>query len=132
MTCDCASNSIGNVPSTAQPDKNNNDSPHHAPPHVDKNDSNSLPPPTGSTMVLTPHVSQAAPGVIYDLEKETHGEWMTVARRKKPVKPIVPNSFEGLKNTVQQTNNAMPGSLGKESLAVILNQIPSQSEEGRT
>lgn len=59
----------------------------------------------------------------------------TVARRKKPVKPIIPNSFEGLKNSVQQTNNAMPGSLAKEktqSLAVILNQIPSQSEEGRT
>lgn len=76
MTRDCASNSIGNVPSTAQPDKNNNDSPHHAPPHVDKNDSNSLPPPTGSTMVLTPHVSQVALGVIYNLEKETHGEWI--------------------------------------------------------
>lgn len=42
-----------------------------------------LPSSTGSAMVFTLNVSQGPSGVVYDLENQTYGEWMTVSRRKK-------------------------------------------------
>lgn len=62
-------------------------------------------PNTGIAMVLTPHVSQGTAGTIYDLDKQTHGEWMTVVRRKKSVKAAPQNPFDGLKDSIQRTNN---------------------------
>lgn len=62
---------------------------------------------TGSPMTFSLYVSQGASGIVYDLEKHTHGEWLTVSRRKKVVKEPPKNTFAGLTTSIQQTNNAM-------------------------
>lgn len=65
-------------------------------------------------MVFNPHVSQESLGTSYDLEKEIHGEWMTVARKKKPIKEASQTPFDGLKASIQKTNVALAtqGNLG--------------------
>lgn len=52
--------------------------------------------------------------VVYDLDKEIHGEWMTVSRKKRSPKDqpkkdaLSPNnSFEGLKQALAQSNQVL-------------------------
>lgn len=48
------------------------------------------------------------PVVQYDLEKDIHGGWMTVTRKKKPPRnqnrKDANNGFEGLRNVIDQSN----------------------------
>lgn len=74
MTRDCSSTTTPRLPDV-QPEKNKDVLPLQDPPQAPKRDSNPKDiPTTGSATVLTPHISQVALGVVYDLEKETHGE----------------------------------------------------------
>lgn len=52
--------------------------------------------------------------VVYDLDKEIHGEWMTVSRKKRSPKDqpkkdaLSPNNpFEGLKQSLAQSNQVL-------------------------
>lgn len=62
----------------------------------------------------------------YDLEKETHGEWLTITRRKKnqsknSTKP--PLQLEGLKASVDRVNSEMASqSAGKKGMLLTLTE----------
>lgn len=66
-----------------------------------------VPQPVEQPLTLTPTVSHGAAGVVYDLSKDTHGEWLTVTRRKRPVRDPAKEAFEGLKNSIQRSNRAI-------------------------
>lgn len=76
LTQDCthSSDALLDSPQEMAPNKTPSNAQTQSPPPND-NDLSPKPP-----LVLTPTISPGAAGIVYDLEKETHGDWMTVTR----------------------------------------------------
>lgn len=64
---------------------------------------------------MTPSVSQGAAGIVYDMEKKTHGEWLMVTKRKRTVKDPAKQAFDGLRKSIQQSNKVLASLTGPES-----------------
>lgn len=70
--------------------------------------------PSLTATVVTYDKEQHRQDSSFDLEKEVHGDWMTVSRRKRPPKMPVQTEaqFEGLKQSIDLVNHALAQASG--------------------